>query len=139
MRQGTKRDGLPKRPIRYRRCRLGAQFGDQPGQAGNAIAEQRRVRTIFQMLDAIAPVGGRKGFAWRAGDDAFQMNEFAFENVVMHGLNPREWPVWSAREVANDLTPRRAAKSRFCSTQWTCVFMQCKGTVGLPPRSAPTG
>jgi hypothetical protein len=55
------------------------------------------------------------------------MNEFAFENVVMHCLNPRGWPVWSAREVANNLTPRSVAKSRFCSTQWIRVFPQYLG------------
>jgi len=80
-------------------CRLTVQFGNEPGQTGNAIAEQRRVWTIFQMLDAVAPIGGRKGLSRRAGDYAFQMNEFAFENVVMHCLKPRKWPVWSTREV----------------------------------------
>ena len=65
---------------------LSVQFGDKTGQAGNAIAEQRRVRTVFQVFDAVAPVGGRERFTRRAGDHAFQMNEFAFENVVMHCL-----------------------------------------------------
>lgn len=84
-------NGWPKRSIRWRRRRLSVQFGDQTRQAGDAIAEQRRMRTVFQMLDAITPVGRRKRLPRRAGDHTFQMNEFAFENVVMHCLNPREW------------------------------------------------
>lgn len=60
------------------------QFADKVGEAGNAVAVHRRLRRIFQMFDAIAPICRRKGFLRRACDYAFEMNEFAFEKMVVH-------------------------------------------------------
>ena len=60
------------------------QFADKAGEAGNTVAIHRRLRRIFQMFDAIAPVGRRKRFLRRACDYAFKMNEFAFEKMVVH-------------------------------------------------------
>jgi hypothetical protein len=60
------------------------QFTDKAGEAGNAVAVHRRLRRIFQMFDAIAPVCRRKRFLRRACDYTFKMNEFAFEKVVVH-------------------------------------------------------
>lgn len=72
----------------YRRFESCVQFGDEAGEAGNAVAVHRCLRTIFQIFDAIAPICCRKRFLRPARDYAFKMNEFAFENVVVHCLNP---------------------------------------------------
>ena len=60
------------------------QFANKAGKACNTMAVHRRLRGIFQMFDAIAPVGRRKRFLRRACHYAFKMNEFAFEKMVVH-------------------------------------------------------
>lgn len=63
------------------------QFANKLRKACNTMAIHRRLRGIFQMFDAIAPVGRGKRFLRRACDYAFKMNEFAFEKMVMHCSN----------------------------------------------------
>ena len=45
----------------YRRFESCVQFGDEAGEAGNAVAVHRCLRTVLRFFDAIAPICCRKG------------------------------------------------------------------------------
>lgn len=62
------------------------------------MAVERGLRRGFQMLDAFTPVGRWKRFLRHAGDYAFEMNEFAFEHMVMH---------WNPPWIATVIRPLR--------------------------------
>ena len=61
------------------------QFGYALREPGDSVAVQRRLGILAQMLNTLTPVCGRKLLTRCVCQNAFEMNEFVVENLMMHG------------------------------------------------------
>jgi hypothetical protein len=61
------------------------QFGYALREPGDAVTVQRRLGILAQMLNTLTPVSGREVLTRCVCQNAFEMNEFVVENLVMHG------------------------------------------------------